>query len=185
MEPNRLSHRLHGYNYSGNGAYFITIVCQNRIHRFGSVIADEIVLNDAGRMVCSVWEAIPQFFPMIELDRFIIMPNHIHGIIVNHGEICRGRPCVRPGFNENAYPEVKTDKSTNIHSTVGDVICAFKSITTNRYSRGVKMGLVPPFQKRLWQRDYWDHIIRNESEYHKIQEYIINNPQSWELDQYR
>ncbi len=84
-------------------------------------------------------------------------------------------PRVRPGINDYSNDRVETSPTP---TTIGDVICAFKSLTTHRYSNGVKMGLVKPFRKRLWQRDYHDHIIRNESEYNAICTYITNNPQS-------
>ncbi len=84
IQPNRQSHRLEGYDYARNGAYFITVVCQDRKNRFGEIVNGEMVLNDAGKMIQSVWDNIPQFYDGIAIDESIIMPNHVHGIIVIH-----------------------------------------------------------------------------------------------------
>ena len=208
MKKNRQSHRLQGYNYSQNGAYFITIVCQDRKHRFGEIVDGLMVLNDAGRMVQAVWNDIPNRFPMVQLGAFVIMPNHIHGIVVIN-DTAGARPRVRPkmndddGFDNDGFDDTTNDQlncqlndqfdnRTDTRpapagdiierKTIGDIVCAFKSITTYRYTNGVKLKLVPPFRKRLWQRDYHDHIIRNESQYQGISRYIINNPRSWKED---
>ncbi len=226
MEPNRKSPRLTNYDYSRNGVYFITIVCQDREMRFGEIVKGKMVLNDAGKMVQFVWEDLPNRFPMIQLDSFVVMPNHIHGIIkiVSTDVHCAETDddSIKNGFVENGQAQgqslqgIRTSKTDdeNIKNehvgtplvgvrpynndndcsikngqaqgqslrTVGEIIGAFKSITTNRYINGVKMGLVPSFRKRLWQHRFYDSIIRNERMYHNIREYIINNPRSWELD---
>ncbi|MGM0443400.1 MAG: transposase [Fibrobacterota bacterium] len=180
----RKAHRLRGYDYSRNGAYYITIVCRNRENRFGDIVDDEMVLNDAGKMVYEEWSRLPVRFSGISLDAWIVMPNHVHGIIELRGTDSVGaRPRVRPnsaGFRTISQPI----KAYPVHGGIGDIICAFKSITTNRYARGVSLQLLSPFDRRLWQRDYWDHIIRNEREYDLIREYIVNNPRSWEMDRF-
>ncbi len=99
---NRQSHRLSGYDYSCNGAYFITVLCQDRKERYGEVVHGSMVLNDAGKMVASVWEDLPERYPMVRLDCFVIMPNHIHGILVlDDGIPRRGGSCIRPGINDS------------------------------------------------------------------------------------
>lgn len=194
MNSNRRSHRLTGYDYSRNGAYFITIVSQDRVDRFGEIVNGVMVLNDAGKMVQSVWCDLPVRFPMIQSDSFVVMPNHVHGIIhivgtplvgvrnsddLNNrqaqGQSLRGVHDICPTDDLN-NGQVE-GRSLRIIS-LGDIIGAFKSITTHRYINGVKMGLVPPFRKRLWQHRFYDHIIRNENEHFAIRKYIQNNPQA-------
>ncbi len=223
---NRRSIRLKGYDYSQAGAYFITIVAQDRMHLFGEVINGEMQLNAAGRMILAEWEALPQRFSTIELDAFIIMPNHVHGIIVIIGtnKIAAGVGAnvganvgagvtadvgagLVPAPNNITPPTVgattdgptvgattdgptvgaTTDgptvgATTRVAPTVGDIVGAFKSITTVSYIRGVKQCGWPPFPRRLWQRNYYEHIIRNDESLNRIRRYIADNPARWALD---
>ncbi len=187
---NRHSIRLKGYDYSCNGAYFVTIVCQNREDRFGEIINGEMKLNDAGRMVVSVWNDFPGQYPGICIGSHIVMPNHFHGIIVLNHDVGAG-PRARPEITKKMANEMTDPKTGQPQGgaptgnlSLADVMHRFKSFTTHRYSNGVKLGLVPPFDKRLWQRNYYEHIIRNEHEYDLIRDYINNNPQSWENDRF-
>ncbi len=164
--PNRQTHRFSEYDYSLNGAYFVTIVCEDRINRFGEIANGSIELNDAGTMVKSVWDDLPNRFPMMELGPFVIMPNHIHGIIVlNAGDISNageqsnaGEHKVRPYGHVGIHDHLNAGEYIHPNGTspnsIGRIIQAFKSITTNRYGNGVKMGLVPPFQN-----EYGNEII--------------------------
>ncbi len=179
--PNRKSPRLKGYDYSSSGYYFVTIVTQDRVHRFGTIRDAEMHLNDAGKMVLSVWNCLPERFPMISLDAFQIMPNHIHGIIIigNAGE--RDTLPVRTIESGHAGVSIRQlDESKK--KRMGDVVGAFKSIITTRYIKGVKLGLLPPFHKRLLQNRCYDHIVRDENELFRIRQYIINNPANWQKD---
>lgn len=176
----RRSIRLKGYDYSQNGAYFVTICTQNRECLFGKIMDGKMVLNDAGKIIQTEWEKLPQQFQNIELDVFVVMPNHFHGIVViqNENDVDVGGPLVGTQ-NGNGQPQgiAPTDKKT-----IGDIIGAFKSLTTNEYIRGVKNGKFPPFEKQIWQRNYHEHIIRNEQSLDKIREYIMYNPQKWQND---
>lgn len=181
---NRRSIRLKGYDYSQQGLYFITICCQNRACLFGDISNGEMVLNDAGKMISTEWLALKKRFPNIELHEYIIMPNHFHGIL----EIV-GASLV--GVHNNDCPNVKpNDNNTNgqpqgivpTRKTVGDMMDAFKSITSVEYIRGVKTRNWKRFNKKLWQRNYWEHIIRNEQSLDRIAAYIIDNPQKWTGD---
>jgi REP element-mobilizing transposase RayT len=145
----------------------VTICTQDRQHVFGEVVDGEMRLNDAGRMALSEWEALPRRFPTIDLDAFVIMPNHVHGIIV---------------ITQTPIGAT-TGATTRVAPTVGDVVGAFKSITTVLYTRGVKQSGWPPFVGRLWQRNYYEHIIRDERESERIREYILNNPANWATDE--
>ncbi len=183
---NRKSIRLKGYDYSQMGLYFITVCCQNRECLFGNIDNGKMILNDAGEMVENEWLKLSQRFNNIKLHEFITMPNHFHGIINRRGE-----PCVRPiqtleqttGEHEGEHEgEHKVRPYGTLNGTVGRVIQAYKSITTVEYIRGVKNNEWQRFDGKLWQRNYWEHIICNENEYGRISEYIVNNPMKWDTD---
>ena len=161
------------------GLYFITICCQNLENLFGKIVDGVMASNGAGKMVENEWLQLPQRFNKIKLHEYVLMPNHFHGII----EIITVGATLVVAQNdvaklENGQPQgiAPTDK------TVGDMVGAFESITTVEYIRGVKTNGWRRFDKKLWQRNYWEHIIRNENEYQRISEYIINNPMKWDMD---
>ena len=164
MNKNRQSIRLRGYDYSQSGAYFVTICTQNKKCFFGNMVNDEMVLNDAGRMLESVWSELPERFPHVKLDEFVIMPNHFHGIVVFR----RGEHKIRP---YGTLPD-----------TLGRIMQAFKSTTTNKYIAGVKQKQWPLFPGKLWQRNYYEHVVRDENELNDIRKYIMDNPKKWDLD---
>jgi len=165
---NRQSTRLKEYDYAQEGAYYVTICTQERKCLFGRIKDNKMVLNDAGRMIENNWNELLQRFSNIESDEFIIMPNHFHGTIYIVGAPLVGARNNRAG--------------TRPAPTLGGIIGAFKSITTNEYIRNVKNNNWQSFNERLWQRNYYEHIIRNDKSLHKIQEYIVNNPSTWEKD---
>jgi len=176
-DPNRhhrRSIRLKGYDYSQAGAYFITLCTQDRACLFGKVVNGEMRLNDAGRMVLAEWNRLPERFPQVVLDAFVVMPNHVHGILV----ITDPAPTV--GATVGATPTVGA--TTRVAPTVGNIIGAFKSRVTVEYIRGVKTSGWPPFRGRLWQRNYYEHIIRNERALNAIRQYIMENPRRWQMD---
>jgi putative transposase len=163
----RRSIRLPGYDYSQPGAYFITICTQNREYLFGNIVVGAGPRacpepNDAGTMIQTVWYEIPIHYHGIEIDEFIVMPNHIHGIIVIRQAQGDGRP---QGIAPTGGP-----------LSLPDVVHRFKTMTTKCYAVGVKQHGWPPFPGRLWQRNYWEHIVRNEIELNRIREYIRYNP---------
>lgn len=173
--PKRKTLRLPYYDYSQHGAYFVTICTQNRKCLFGNVLDDEMRLNEKGQMIENTWKDLVNRFNFVILDIYVIMPNHFHGIMVLKGRgeprvrpNRRGEPCVHPGTNKDS---------------LGRVIQAFKSITTNEYIKNVKTKNWPRFDEKLWQRDYFDRIIRNEYELDRIREYIVNNPLQWSIDE--
>ena len=148
--------RLEGYDYSQNGLYFVTICTQNREHLFGSIDEGIMYLNDAGKMVQMIWNEIPIYYTGFRLHEFVIMPNHIHGII----EIIDGQ------------------------MGLGDIVHRFKTLTTTKYITGVRDLNWEAFDKRVWQRNYHEHIIRNEKSYLKISQYVQTNPKKWHDDIY-
>jgi putative transposase len=151
----RQSIRLTQYDYSQPGSYFITICTQERICFFGDVTDGEMNLNSSGLAINKDWCELSDAFGSISMDSFIIMPNHLHGIInINH----------------------EGGKSIN------HIIKYFKAISTYHYSLGVKQLNWHTYPGRLWQRNYYEHIIRTEKSSNEIRQYILNNPIEWDLD---
>ncbi|MGB7160654.1 MAG: transposase [Tepidisphaeraceae bacterium] len=179
-KPDRRSIRLKGYNYADDGEYFLTICVHERRLLFGEVRDGQMRLNEAGRMVEREWHALPQRFQGVELDQFIVMPNHVHGVL---GLTGGGEPCVRPVSNAQATTgEDKLRPYGTLPDTVGRIVQAFKSITTNGYIDGVKRLGWPRFNRNVWQPNYYDHIIRNDHAMDLIREYVFTNPQRWAED---
>ena len=172
VTKNRHSIRLKNYNYSKSGLYFITICTENRECLYGDIIDGKMVLNNVGNIIEKIWNKISERFNNVELDEFQIMPNHIHGIIV----------IVGAGFMPARGWATTRVAPTAVDTTVGDIIGTFKSLTTNEYIMNVKNHNWPSFDKRLWQRNYYEHIIRNEYSLNKIRQYIKNNPTNWNED---
>lgn len=154
----RRSIRLKGYDYTKEGVYFLTICAQNREQVFRDIRNGVAILNPAGEMIEKWWNELENKFENIELDEHVIMPNHLHGIIVNVG----------PKRN---FPE-----------DLRKMAQWFKTMTTNEYIRNVKQNNWPPFDTRLWQRNYYERIIRNQEELQQTREYIKNNPLQWDFD---
>lgn len=171
----RRSIRLKGYDYSRVGAYFVTVCTQDRACLFGNVVDGEMLMNDAGRMVRAEWLALVARFPSIGLDAFVVMPNHVHGIIVI------AEDPVGAGLVPAPAPACSW-ATTRVVPTVGDIVGAFKSVTTVVYTRGVRQTGWTPFRGRLWQRNYYEHIIRSEQSLDRIRQYIVGNPLRWHLD---
>lgn len=154
---NRQSIRLKGFDYSQEGSYFITICTHVRQSLFGEIINEEMQINWIGKIVKNQWLQIPGRFNELQLDSFVVMPNHFHGIIKIEESL--------PG------------------QTIGNIIGAFKSLAANEYLKFCKSNNLPI--EKLWQRNYYEHIIRDEEDYSRIVDYIENNPLKWNEDQYR
>jgi putative transposase len=176
LSDRRRSLRLKGYDYAQAGAYFVTICTQDRACLFGDAADGTICLNAAGQLAATLWSDMPIRFPDIDLDAFVVMPNHIHGIIVfSDCAVTEGAPLV--GARRGGAPA-----ATKAAPTVGDVVGAFKSLFTVEYIAGVKENRWPAFDRRVWQRNYYEHVIRDEPELERIRSYIDENPLRWELD---
>lgn len=199
----RLSIRLKGYDYSRAGLYFITICIQNRLYLFGEIENGRMILNDAGKMIEKWYYELTNKYPDKKCHEMVVMPKHFHCIIENSpsdthpttmnahvpsldahvGASPRGRP---ENDDPDKHPE-NINSPYGIHNkkynaTIGDAMDWFKTMTTNAYIRGVKNNNWQAFNKKLWQRNYWEHIIRNKKSYQRISEYIIKNPENWEND---
>jgi len=172
--------RLKDYDYSQAGGYFITICVHN--HRM--LLQPSPVQN----MIKRWWDKLPQRFHEVEIDQFVIMPNHIHGVILIVGadpRVCPNPvvgadPRVCPNHNDKG--EHMGSPLQNIHPSLSDIIQWFKTMTTNEYIHYVNQNDWLQFETRFWQRNYYEHIIRDESELNRICEYIINNPVKWQFD---
>jgi REP element-mobilizing transposase RayT len=146
------------------GAYFVTICAQGRACLFGEVVGDKMRINEAGTMIETVWRELPRRFSRIDVDSAIVMPNHFHGIVLV------GAPLV----GALGVGQMDRDRATTrvAPTGLGAVIGAFKSITTNAYIRGVGHSGWCSFERRLWQRGYYEHIIRNDASLNRIRWYI-------------
>jgi REP element-mobilizing transposase RayT len=178
----RRSIRLKGYDYRWPGAYFVTICTQGRACLFGEVTDGEMRLNDAGRMVERWWKELNHKFPHIRTDAFAVMPNHIHGIIVI--EPVKPVPDTQLGAHAGAPRPGGSDDESGAHTgaPLPEIVQWFKTMTTNEYIRGVRQFCWPAFRCRLWQRNYYEHIIRGEESLNRLRRYIAENPLRWHLD---
>ena len=181
----RRSIRLKGYDYSAAGAYFVTVCSQNRECLFGDVVDGKMRLNDVGHMVYKAWNDLSVKYSDIETDEFVVMPNHVHGIIV----IVGAGPCACPGIHarpESCTAQPQTGQPQGVAPTtlsLPEIVHRFKSFTTAEYRNGVRLQHWPPFNSKLWQRNYYEHIIRSEEEMNRIREYTIENPIKWADDE--
>jgi putative transposase len=185
----RRSIRLKGYDYRREGGYFVTMVTQERASLFGEVVNGEMILNAAGEMAARWWLELPNKFPKANVDIFVVMPNHFHGIIFieeHVGVDLRVDPVPYERGEHSGSPQ--TSSQTIIpqirpNALLSQMIQWFKTMTTNEYIRGVKQLSWLPFSNKLWQRNYYEHIIRNNAEADRIARYIESNPARWNDDE--
>lgn len=156
----RRSVRLRQYDYSRPGAYFVTVCTQNRECLFGDVGNGSVRLNEWGNVVRACWLETPRHFPNVQLDAFVVMPNHFHAIVIIHDFVGAGLP--RP------YKK----------RTLGQMVAYFKYQSTKRINR-----LRDSSGIRIWQRNYYERVIRNEAELNRVREYIRTNPLNWDKDE--
>jgi REP element-mobilizing transposase RayT len=160
----RRSIRLRNYDYSSNGAYFVTLCTYDRSRYFD-------LFPQLRAIVEGEWHRIPERFPYVELDEYVIMPNHFHGIVVIHDNR-RDTPCGYPDSCKNPIPR---------QVALGDVVGAYKSLCVNAWLKVIKSENINT-RAKFWQDNYYEHVIRNEEESDRIRQYIANNPLQWELD---
>jgi REP element-mobilizing transposase RayT len=196
--PIRKTIRLKGYDYARPGFYFVTICTHNREQLFGRIIvgADSISaqtgladgtasssaraeLNDAGRMIDTIYNDMANEFRNIVLYEHVVMPNHLHGIV----QICQpDRADMESAPTRSPYTSDRADMESA--PTLARIVQTFKRITTIKYAEGVKNKVFEPFEYKVWQRGYYEHIIRNDMELTQIRQYIMNNPVKWLEDEY-
>jgi REP element-mobilizing transposase RayT len=175
----RRSIRLRDYDYSQIGAYFLTICAHHRAFLFGDIVNGEMRTNAAGQVVQATWEMLPSHYPGVTPDAFVIMPNHIHGIVVidcvpNHSSV--GAQFIAPPSRTVASGgAINRAPTPDRAPTLGGIIRGFKARTPHRLHRN--LGIV-----RVWQRNYYEHVIRGNASLARIREYITNNPLRWAFD---
>ena len=205
------STRLQNWDYGWNGAYFITICTQNRKHFFGEIKNCVLQLSEIGKMAEKYWHEIVEHFPFVELDAFVVMPNHIHGIIIinkqNDDNITNNANnptdiggAANDGDNIldiGGVANVKTQNFASLQSSQSQQSPS-QSLAKNKFGaqsknlasiiRGYKIGVTKNAKKInplwQWQPRFHDHIIRNDNEYYRIKNYIINNPENWKEDKF-
>ncbi len=180
----RRSIRLKDFDYGQEGLYFITICCQNREHLFGEIVEGEMQLNDIGRVAEQCWNAIPKHFENVSLHSFVIMPNHVHGIIEIITNV--GAKHFSPENNEHWAKHFSFENDEHWSKDISPLPKG-TSKTIGSIVRGFKIGVTKWARQntdiyQVWQRNYHEHIIRNENSYYRISEYIENNPKKWEDD---
>jgi REP element-mobilizing transposase RayT len=165
----RRSIRLRDYDYSQQGAYFVTVCTYERRCLFGEIVGDTMMLNDWGRAAQACWDEIPAHHPMVGLDSFVVMPNHIHGVIVIYRDERRGMiyhaPTARREFSK---PDARS---------LGSVIGTYKAAVTRVIRRLSASDACP-----VWQRNYYEHIIRSEEMLNVVRAYVVTNPAQWAAD---
>lgn len=178
------SARLKNWDYGSNGAYFITICTQNREHFFGEIVDQQFIANELGMLAEKYWIEIPQHFPYIELGNFVVMPNHVHGILI----IDKNVKTLQCNVSENESPvetlhcNVSTNKNEQMANispksgTISTILRSYKSVVTKN-ARFIHADFG-------WQPRFHDHIIRNAPEWERIQTYIENNPMNWKEDKF-
>lgn len=170
----RRSIRLQGYDYAQVAAYFVTICTLNRQYFFGEVIDGEMWLNDQGRIVEEEWAQTAVVRPNVVLDAFVVMPNHVHGIVVIQND-----PDTIVGA-QRAVPLQRPIRQfgTMAPGSLPAIVRSFKSAVTKRIN---EMRETPGIS--IWQRNYYERIIRNAHELDRVREYITNNPMHWAEDE--
>jgi putative transposase len=182
-KQNRHSIRLKGYDYSLPGGYFITICVIKGEFLLGEIKNGDSILSDIGEIVDKYWLSLPTRFPMAILDKYAIMPNHFHGILIiddhRRGEV------PSPSLTNPLFDKTKLNKSgggtppLQEMPTLGQMIAFFKYKSTKEINLLIR--IIPgPF----WQRNYYEHIIRNEDDLHQTRKYIMENPLKWDTDEY-
>ena len=158
INHHRRSIRLREFDYASEGAYFITLCTWHQECTFGTIVDDQMQLNEYGKIAMKCWHDLPAHYECIKLDEMVIMPNHMHGIIIDVGAGFKPAPTKRHGLSEYVRA-LKTFSARKINNCRNHPGCP------------------------VWQRNYYERVVRNENELHEIREYIINNPLKWELDE--
>jgi REP element-mobilizing transposase RayT len=176
----RRSIRLPGYDYAQAGGYFVTIVTRDRECLFGEVIEGKMRPNEFGCIVQAAWSELPDHYQGVQCDVFVVMPNHVHGIIVlvergavEESDVGAGLKPALPNFRPATTPRAGFKPAP----TLTQIIRAFKTFSARRIN---ELRTTPGLP--VWQRNYYEHVVRGENELNGIREYIANNPVQWEMD---
>jgi len=156
----RRSIRLRGYDYTAQGAYYVTICVHGRERLLGDVVGGAMHLSECGRIVAECWAAIPDHFSGVELDAFVTMPDHVHGIVV----IATDQPAPTTGGRPNGPPK----------RSLSAIVGSFKAAAARQINQMHDTADAP-----LWQRNYYEHIVRDAADLNRIRAYIERNPARW------
>ena len=174
----RRSIRIQGYDYTRQGAYFVTICTRNRVCLLGDIVEGRMHLSEAGRLAQAVWEDLPHHYPHVQIDVWVIMPNHMHGII-----ILTEAQATEDDMQSEADPRtdvgagLKPAPTAATRHGLSEIVRAFKTFSARRIN-ALHNTVGTPF----WQRNYYEHVIRNESALDRIRQYIVDNPARWRED---
>ena len=163
----RRSIRLHGYDYTQAGAYFVTVTTRDKQCLFGDVVEEEIRLSEFGKVVWKSWHEIPEHLSGVRMDEFVVMPNHVHGILLIPDNR-RGTACRAPTPERFGRP---------VSGSLPTIVRSFKSVSTKRINRIRSTPGTP-----VWQRNYYERVIRSEAELDRVRQYIVYNPAKWPED---
>ena len=183
----RRSIRLEEYDYAQRGAYFITIVTKERAFLFGNVVNGQMGLVECGEIARECWQDIPAHFPNVDLDGFVIMPNHVHGVLVLTDDRATGVGATHASPLRNASPPPHSPPTDGAplsglprgpeRASVGAVVGSYKSAVSRRVNAAPGTPGLP-----VWQRNYHEHIIRDEALLNRVRQYVLDNPALWALD---
>jgi len=163
----RHSIRLHGYDYTRAGAYFVTACVHARECLFGQIVDGVMRLDAYGEIALEYWQAIPEHCPYVDLDAFVVMPNHIHGILM-----------LKDTTIQSVHPPTQERFAKPVAGSLPSIVRLYKAAVTRRINSLHDAPAVP-----VWQRNYYEHIIRDQTALDQIREYIATNPLRWEQDQ--
>ena len=194
LEHTRQSLRFPGYDYSIEGYYFITICTDQHFYHLGAILNDQMVLKEIGIVARKEWFKLPIRFPQIQPGPFCVMPNHIHGIIIMSNSDLPSCPSTSTftssssSFSPSLDETIQQKEGRREKVTVGDIVGAYKSLVMKACLAEHKVkfasGSEVPLLGKIWQRNYYEHIIRTQESYDKIAAYIITNPQNWVKDKF-
>ncbi|HDK36261.1 MAG TPA: hypothetical protein ENG82_05065 [Bacteroidetes bacterium] len=175
QKHHRRSIRLREYDYSRPGLYFVTNIAYDREMFFGKIVNNKMILNEYGNIVRNWWLEIPNKFKNVNLDIFVVMPNHFHGIV----QIISGNSIVGAIHESPLQKSSQQNKTQRRNMLLSKMIGYFKMNSAKRINQKRNLQGIS-----VWQRNYYEHIIRNENELWRIRKYIVENPVNWDNDQY-
>lgn len=174
----RRSVRLRDYDYAQEGMYYVTICTFQRERLFGDITDGVVALSKLGTIAHAIWQSLPNQFAHIDIDEFVIMPNHVHGIIT----ITQYMGGMNPAPTARCISPIQIMGS----GSLGEIVRWFKGRTSYECNRVVGAAFMPPMQTRIsaiWQRNYYEHVIRDEEDLNRIRQYIRDNPMNWADDE--
>jgi REP element-mobilizing transposase RayT len=188
---NRLSIRLQHHDYASNGMYYITICVYNHQNVFGRIENGKMITSPFGQIANEQWFELPKRFPYVQLDAFIVMPKHVHGVLLM--DYCNSPGIIEtyvgagftPALDNNNIPTQNNKATARLApTTIPNIIGAYKSLVLQHALQYIKTNCPDTILGKLWQRGYYDHIIRDYQAYEKITDYIANNPVKWDDDKF-